>query len=46
MVSIWIFADHLIPRYIGVIWFVFHVLQLLRLDLHNKTHVAFNHCIR
>ena len=30
-------------RHVGVIWFVFHVLQLSTfvLDLHNKTCVAF-----
>ena len=27
-------------RYVGVIWFIFHVLQLLPIRLHNKTRVA------
>jgi hypothetical protein len=27
-------------RRVGAIWFVIHVLQLLRVRLHNKTHAA------
>jgi hypothetical protein len=27
-------------RRVGAIWFVFHVLQLLPVRLHNKTHAA------
>ena len=27
-------------KYVGVIWFVFHVLQLLLIRLHNQTYLV------